>query len=99
MAKKASLIAAIKEMPDVVYVRKKTWMMLLAERDGELHGELVAIVDKYLAGDRELRRKMPHERAMSEWLSGVLTEKGHAVCPQTVRDYFRKRRSELDGKS
>jgi hypothetical protein len=97
MAKKASLIAAIKEMPDVEYVRKRTWIMRLAEKDSELHDELVALVDKYLAGDRELQRKIPHEKALSEWLCGVLSEHGHHVSAQTMREYFRKRRSERNG--
>jgi hypothetical protein len=97
MAKKASLIAAIKEMPDVEYVRKKNWLLKLKESDAELHGEFVALVDKYLAGDRELQRKLPHEKALSEWLCGVLSEHGLHVGAQTVREYFRKRRSERNG--
>jgi hypothetical protein len=96
MAKQPDLLSVVSKLPDATS-GKKNWMQRLQAQHPTLYGEVIALLDAHIDGDRAVRAKLPTETAFCQWLSPTLAVHGFAVGPQTVHQLFRRRRSERNG--
>lgn len=98
MAKAIDLLADIKKLPDKKF-GKDTWIDRLRKKDPLLFGQVVSVVDLWLDGDPEIRRKLPSQTAVCEWMAPLLSARNFQVAAQTVNQIFPYRRSQRNGEA
>jgi hypothetical protein len=98
VAKAIDLLGSIKKLPDQKF-GKDTWISRLEKNDPPLFAEVTKIVDLWLDGDQEIRRKLPSQAALCDWLSPLLMARGHQVAPQTCNQIFTHRRMQRNGQA
>lgn len=98
MAKAIDLLADIKRLPDQKF-GKDTWIDRLQKKDPALYAEVLKVVDAWLDGDPDIRRKLPSQTAVCDWLSPLLTARKFPVASQTVNQIFPYRRSQRNGEA
>jgi hypothetical protein len=92
VAKTPSLLDAVKKLPDKKS-GKLNWISRMEETDASLYAEMIGIVDRWMGGDVEIRRKLPSQAAVSEWLAPLLAERGFELKPHTICQVFVARKS------
>lgn len=97
MAKKSSLLSEITKLPDRK-PGKPTWIDRFVAEDPELYEEVSDIVDRWLDGDQGVRRKLPTQASLCDWLSPLLAERGRQVAAQTCQQMFVHRRAVRNAK-
>lgn len=95
---KLDLLGDIKKLPDQKF-GKDTWIDRLSKKDHALYGEVLKVVDAWLDGDPDIRRKLPSQTAVCEWLSPLLTARNFPVAAQTVNQIFPFRRNQRNGQA
>jgi hypothetical protein len=98
MAKAIDLLADIKRLPDQKF-GKDSWIDRLAKKDPALYAEVLKVVDLWLDGDQAIRRKLPSQTAVCEWLSPLLIARNFHVASQTVNQIFPHRRGQRNGEA
>jgi len=96
---KLDLLGDIKKLPDKKFGGKESWIVRLEKKDPELFGQVVKIVDQWLDGEATIRRKLPSQTSVCEWLSPLLIERGHQVAVQTCNQIFATRKAMRDGQA
>lgn len=92
MAKsKIGLLDGIAKLPDMK-TGKKAWYRKLEAQKPDLFNELNDIIDKHLAGDKLIRRKLPTETTLVRWMMPILAEHGFPVAYTTTWDLVRLRK-------
>lgn len=95
---KLDLLGDIKKLPDQKS-GKPTWIDRLKQKDPLLFGQVMSVVDLWIDGDPEIRRKLPSQTAVCEWLSPLLKARNFHVAAQTVNQIFPHRRNQRDGQA
>jgi hypothetical protein len=92
------LLGDIKKLPDQKF-GKDTWIDRLAKKDPALFGQVISVIDLWLDGDPEIRRKLPSQTSVCDWLSPLLNARNFPVASQTCNQIFPYRRSQRDGQA
>jgi hypothetical protein len=95
---KLDLLGDIKKLPDQKF-GKDTWIDRLRKKDPSLFAEVVKVVDLWLDGDPDIRRKLPSQASVSEWLSPLLSARNFPVAAQTCNQIFTYRRNQRNGQA
>jgi hypothetical protein len=95
---KLDLLNDIKKLPDQKY-GKDTWIDRLSKKDPSLFAEVVKVVDLWLDGDPDIRRKLPSQTSVCEWLSPLLQNRNFPVAAQTCNQIFTYRRNHRNGQA
>ena len=96
---KLDLLGDIKKLPDQKFGGKDTWIARLQKKDPALFAEVVKVIDLWLDGDQDIRRKLPSQTAVCDWLSPLLNARGFQVASQTINQIFPHRKQNRDGQA
>lgn len=96
---KLDLLGDIKKLPDQKFGGKDTWITRLHKQDPALFAEVMKVVDLWLDGDQDVRRKLPSQSSVCDWLSPLLGERGFHVASQTINQIFPHRKQHRDGQT
>lgn len=96
---KLDLLGDLKRLPDQKFGGKENWIDRLRKTNAALYGEVEKVVDLWIDGDPGVRRKLPSQTAVCEWLSPLLAERGFHVASQTINQIFPYRKQQRDGQA
>ena len=94
--KPTGLLDEISKLPDMKKGKLK-WYERLEADNPEFYAEICSLVDRFLAGDEAVLRKLPTQTDVCRWLNPKLAERWKPLAVQTTFEIFPHRRRKRDG--